>query len=519
MEVEDERNNDTVQAVRTRPPTSYTNAAAEEHLENVDLVNEPELLPLVPAPRDVTGLQMIGYGIGHFYNDLCASMWFTYLMIYLEKGLKLHSSSAGFLMLVGQVTDAVATPLVGILSDHSTLPHCSNRFGRRLSWHFLGTVLVTFSFPFVFNTCLPCTTGSWEGWTVLWFVPFIMIFQIGWAAVQISHLSLMVDLSSVESSRTSMNAIRYGSSVVANVFVFALFAVLLKDVEGTSVIGPQDAHSFRNAGFVVVGLGLIVSVAFYAAIKEPRSTGRSRLNSLSSEISERMYWSSWFKHIQFYQIAFLYMFARLFINVSQVYFPFYATLTQDLTKQYVAILPMVSFISSFVITVLLSVPFVNKLFGHKILCTAAAVFGTATCGWMFLDADLLQMYGISVLLGICRTAFLVSSLGMTANMINRSTESGAFVYGGMSFLDKLSNGIAYQIIELLNPSCDGVHKHETCASFYRNVMTFVPGGCAVLFLFVLLTLIPSQIGKRIRRRRRDDDMEALVNEHHEETEG
>ncbi|KAK0396571.1 hypothetical protein QR680_001771 [Steinernema hermaphroditum] len=365
MEVEDERNNDTVQAVRTRPPTSYTNAAAEEHLENVDLVNEPELLPLVPAPRDVTGLQMIGYGIGHFYNDLCASMWFTYLMIYLEKGLKLHSSSAGFLMLVGQVTDAVATPLVGILSDHSTLPHCSNRFGRRLSWHFLGTVLVTFSFPFVFNTCLPCTTGSWEGWTVLWFVPFIMIFQIGWAAVQISHLSLMVDLSSVESSRTSMNAIRYGSSVVANVFVFALFAVLLKDVEGTSVIGPQDAHSFRNAGFVVVGLGLIVSVAFYAAIKEPRSTGRSRLNSLSSEISERMYWSSWFKHIQFYQIAFLYMFARLFINVSQVYFPFYATLTQDLTKQYVAILPMVSFISSFVITVLLSVPFVNKLFGHK----------------------------------------------------------------------------------------------------------------------------------------------------------
>uniref|UniRef100_A0A1I7YPA0 MFS domain-containing protein n=1 Tax=Steinernema glaseri TaxID=37863 RepID=A0A1I7YPA0_9BILA len=494
----DDQDSDVVQAVRTRPETSYANPLAEEEepLENVDLTHEPEAarqLPVVPAPRDVSGLQMIGYGIGHFYNDLCASMWFTYLMIYLEKVVKLQSSSAGFLMLVGQVTDAIATPLVGILSDHSTLPHCSARFGRRLSWHFLGTILVTCSFPFVFNSCLLCTKESSELWTVLWFMPFIMFFQIGWASVQISHLSLMVDLSAVESSRTSMNAIRYGASVVANVFVFALFAVLLRDIKGTSVIGPQDANSFRNAGFVVVGLGLIVSFVFYATIKEPRSTGRSRLNSLSSEISERMYWFSWFKHVQFYQVALLYMFARL-------------------SKQYVAILPMVSFISSFVVTALLGVPFVNKLIGHKILCTFAAISGAATCSWMFMDASLLQMYGISAVLGICRTAFLVSSLGMTANMINRSTESGAFVYGGMSFLDKLSNGVTYQIIELLNPSCDGVHKHEICASFYRNVMTFVPGGCAVLFLVVLLTLIPSQIGRRLRRRRRDDDMNYLVGE-------
>lgn len=42
-------------------------------------------------------------GIGHFYNDLCASMWFTYFMIYMEKVLKFQSSRAGMLMLIGQV--------------------------------------------------------------------------------------------------------------------------------------------------------------------------------------------------------------------------------------------------------------------------------------------------------------------------------------------------------------------------------------------------------------------------------
>lgn len=48
-------------------------------------------------------LHMIGYGIGHFYNDLCASMWFTYLMIFFEKVLNFRSSLAGALMLIGQV--------------------------------------------------------------------------------------------------------------------------------------------------------------------------------------------------------------------------------------------------------------------------------------------------------------------------------------------------------------------------------------------------------------------------------
>ena len=36
----------------------------------------------------------------------------------------------------------------------------------------------------------------------------------------------------------------------------------------------------------------------------------------------------------------------------------------------------------------------------------------------------------------------------------RAGESGAFVYGAMSFIDKLANGVAYLIIELFNPSCE-----------------------------------------------------------------
>lgn len=44
---------------------------------------------------------------------------------------------------------------------------------------------------------------------------------------------------------------------------------------------------------------------------------------------------------------------------------------------------------------------------------------------------------------------LVTSLGITADLIGPNTESGAFVYGANSFTDKLSNGIAVSIIQAL----------------------------------------------------------------------
>ena len=44
---------------------------------------------------------------------------------------------------------------------------------------------------------------------ILYLAPFVVIFQFGWAAVQISHLSLIPSLTSDPHDRTELNAIRY----------------------------------------------------------------------------------------------------------------------------------------------------------------------------------------------------------------------------------------------------------------------------------------------------------------------
>ncbi|CAD6194361.1 unnamed protein product [Caenorhabditis auriculariae] len=436
-------------------------------------------------------------------------------MIFMEKVLKFRSSRAGFLMMIGQVTDAVSTPLVGIFSDSNILPSAFDKIGRRISWHIIGTILVSVSFPFIFNRCLLCTDSTSEWYAVAWFVPFIMVFQFGWASVQISHLALIPELSSLPSSRSTMNSLRYSFSVIANLTVFFTLAWLLSGSTSHKSIGPWDFEHFRFSGLMVVTLGIVVTIGFYAFTREPVHGRRlSRLNSFSSEASElmRMHWTSWFGHIQFYQIALLYMLSRLYINISQVYFPFYITLTQNCDKKYVAILPMVSYIASFCISMLISLPAIGDFFSKKILFAFGLTTGVCACIGMLFDLVGWQLYALSIVIGITQAILLITSLSITADLINKNTESGAFVYGAMSFLDKLTNGVAYQIIELWNPTCDALKPHKACTIFYRQVMVYVPGGCLILALVVLISLIPSTIGSRSRRRPDADDEVAILDD-------
>lgn len=79
----------------------------------------------------------LGYGVGHILNDVCASLWFTYLLVFLHLVLEFSASQAGYLMLIGQVVDGISTPLVGYQSDH-TDNSISAHYGRRKLWHLFG---------------------------------------------------------------------------------------------------------------------------------------------------------------------------------------------------------------------------------------------------------------------------------------------------------------------------------------------------------------------------------------------
>lgn len=154
----------------------------------------------------------LAYAVGHVLNDLCASIWFTYTLVFFQAGIQLPASLAGIIMLIGQVADAVATPIVGLGSDHSeneaSNQNCpvaaetnSNRTRRRfpclcwprgrLGWHLSGSLLMLLSFSFIFS---PAYGGeNADGWAkVIYYVPFAVVFQVRFKSVLRDAISIRI---------------------------------------------------------------------------------------------------------------------------------------------------------------------------------------------------------------------------------------------------------------------------------------------------------------------------------------
>lgn len=151
---------------------------------------------------ELSYVRRVTYGVGHVFNDLCASMWFTYFLLFYHLVLQIPNTYAGLLVLIGQVADALTTPVVGYLCDTT-----NNRYGGRKTWHLIGTAMVALSLFFFWHQCIYCSKQP-LGYQILYFSCFIIVFQAGWATVQVSHLSLIPSLTSNESIRVELNSIR-----------------------------------------------------------------------------------------------------------------------------------------------------------------------------------------------------------------------------------------------------------------------------------------------------------------------
>ncbi|XP_071769503.2 major facilitator superfamily domain-containing protein 12 isoform X1 [Centroberyx gerrardi] len=455
----------------------------------------------VSTGRSLTPFRRICYAAGHFLNDLCASLWFTYLLVYYHSVLGFQSTYAGVVLLIGQIADGVCTPLIGYESDRTS---GFLGYGKRKTWHLLGTVCVLVSFPFIFSPCLACNANTPQWAQLTYFSPFIIISQFGWAATQISHLSLIPELVSSESAKVELTAYRYAFTVVANITVYAVAWLLFHFQAQHSVnpsiadnLGPVDIPLFRNLALIVLGIGALFSLIFHVGTKEETSdSDRERHPIISSPSQPVLQWKHWLKEPAFYQVAFLYMYTRLIVNMSQTYISVYLTNSLLLPKNFIAIIPLVMYVSGFVCSLVMKP--ISKLIGITLTYFLGLLLVLGFACWVFADKNMgaERVYGAAVLLGAGSATILVMSLSMTAKLIGQQTQSGAFVYGSMSLTDKLANGVAVILIQSLRP-CSTEACCPDCVWFYRDVMATVTGGVAVAAAVSLFTIVIWPI--RIRR--------------------
>ena len=155
----------------------------------VDLPTPTLLPPTVASPTTplvksskLSWKTKAAFALGHMFNDMTVSIWFSYTLIYFV--YRLPGALAGQLLLLGQIADAVCSPLVGMASDYFAFTWPFNKFGRRKTWHFFGVLLSTLSVPLVYNTCLlgddqPVMTQF------AYYAVLVCVFQAAWAMSQV----------------------------------------------------------------------------------------------------------------------------------------------------------------------------------------------------------------------------------------------------------------------------------------------------------------------------------------------
>ena len=65
----------------------------------------------------ITTTTKLGYGLGHIFNDMAGTMWFSYFLLFFHNVLQLNNTKAGLIIMVGQIVDGISSILVGVLSD------------------------------------------------------------------------------------------------------------------------------------------------------------------------------------------------------------------------------------------------------------------------------------------------------------------------------------------------------------------------------------------------------------------
>lgn len=377
------------------------------------------------------------------------------------------------MILVGQVADGIFTPIVGLYSDK-----VKTRIGRRKPWYILGTIIVPICFFFVFEECFPCSSVDEShrfAVSLIWYSFFAAMFNIGWASIQISHMSLIPSLTPIKETKDKLIGIRNGFTYISNIAVLILAFILIKTLKEPNL-------QFSILSIIVLAVGVIINILFIFFIDEvelskvAQSSYRNLSQLLQSqgvnvsissesgnsinngqekdEDKEKITWRSWIRQRQLYAVGASYTLSRLSNNVATAMMPFYLTSVLHVggvettdeahtrTPWQIAIIPLCLYVGS------TGMSFFIKSIGERISRKIQFMIGVgfillASVPMFFLAPEQeYVMIPLAAIYGIGFSFTLNNSMGFVAAFVGKNGKSGAFVWGFISLFDKFSSGIA-----------------------------------------------------------------------------
>nr|CAB3458424.1 unnamed protein product [Digitaria exilis] len=267
--------------------------------------------------------------------------------------------------------------------------------------------------------------------------------------------------------------------VISNMFTMCLIFWIL-------IIFFQYFGQYRWIAYVSISLGSCFVVMFLVGTKEPGSIQHCVDKNLS-----RISWAYWFKRVLYYQVALVYTLTRLVTNVSQAFLAFYVIYDLKMPQSSKALVPAIIYVCSLIVSVILQETRWSS-WRLKLYFSAGAVLWILSgLGIVLLPSRLHNvMYAISIIIGAANALMTVTSISMEGVLVGEDLNGCAFVYGSLSFVDKVSCGIALYILESYQGSTKISPNLGTAFGYTvtRLGLGLVPAACSLLSAIVAYTM-------------------------------
>ena len=259
-------------------------------------------------------------------------------------------SDAGNVLIVGQVVDGMCTPIVGYISDrwdglhfldhthHSHDDHNGKKIitstckyeglvgredhfwglaGRRKTWYIGGLFLTTSTFWMLFTPIpidetasddeLSSSSSSSSSFImgllshhrVICYAIANSLFQAGWASVQVAHMSMVPEMTSILSERCFLNSIRYAVTVATSITIYILVYLISasdndnnndNDHTSTTTSSQQQQHQdlllkLQKISYIVLLAGALMGIAFVVMVNETPQKHKKKNNNAGSKIT------------------------------------------------------------------------------------------------------------------------------------------------------------------------------------------------------------------------------------------
>jgi len=187
-----------------------------------------------------TGFKIL-YGSGAIVEGITTAALTYFLLFYLTAVCGLSGTQAGTALFVGLLIDAVADPVIGLVSDNTR-----SRMGRRLPYLVFGTLPLALAFALLFS--IPASLGGIA--LLLYAALCAMAVRIGQSLVNLPYVAVGAEVTDDYYERSSIATYRVSFSMVGTFLAIGLGLGVFLTGEG----GLLDRESYVPFGWACAAI-------------------------------------------------------------------------------------------------------------------------------------------------------------------------------------------------------------------------------------------------------------------------